>query len=80
MTIADKIRDEKLRYQQRSSKISALSSGKSEKYECLTGEEILLPDQSLVIEEANFIYYPLVKAFEKEIQTIEGQGKNKLKF
>ena len=80
MTIVDKIRDEKLRYQQRSSKKSALSSGKSDKYECLTGEEILLPDQSLVIEKGNFICYPLGKAFEKEIRTIEGQGKNKLKL
>ena len=80
MTIVDKIRDEKLRYQQRSSKKSALSSGKSDKYECLTGEEILLPDQSLVIEKGSFICYPLGKAFEKEIKKIEGQGKNKLKL
>ena len=30
------------------------------------------------MEQANFIYSPLGKAFEKQIKTIEEQGKNKL--
>ena len=52
MTINDKIRDEKLQYDidKETAKISALSSGKIEKYEYLTGEEILLSDQSRIIE------------------------------
>ena len=42
MTIEDKIKDEKLQYDinREAAKISALSSGKIDKYECLTGEEI----------------------------------------
>ena len=38
MTIEDQIKDEKLQY---AAKISALSSGKIDKYEYLTGEDIL---------------------------------------
>ena len=40
MTIKDKIKDEKLQYDinRDSAKISALSSGKVDKYEYLTGE------------------------------------------
>ena len=43
MTIDDKIRDEKLQYDmnREATKISALSSRKIDKYEFLTGEEIL---------------------------------------
>ena len=44
MTIDDKIRDEKLQYDtnRESTKISAFTSGKIDKYEYLTGEEILI--------------------------------------
>ena len=49
-------------------KISALSSGKIDKYEYLTGEEILPFNQKQIIEKANFIYSPLRKAFEKQIK------------
>ena len=38
--------------------ISALSSGKSDKYEYLTGKEILPSEQRGVIEQANFTYTP----------------------
>ena len=31
------------------------------------------PDQRKVIEQAKFAYYPLAKAFEKQIKTIEDQ-------
>ena len=43
MTIEDQIRDEKLQYDinREAAKISALSSGMIDKYEYLTGEEIL---------------------------------------
>ena len=42
MTIEDQIKDEKLQYDmnREAAKISTLSSGKIEKYEYLTGEEI----------------------------------------
>ena len=80
MTLEDQIRDEKLQYDINieASKISALSSGKTDKYEYLTGEEILPSNQQQIIEQAKFTYSPLGKAFEKLIKTIEDQGKNKL--
>ena len=67
MTIDDKIRDEKLQHDinREAAKISALSSEKIDKYEYLTGEEILTPDQRTVIEQAKLTYSPLGKAFEK---------------
>ena len=51
-TTDDKTRDEKLQYDinREAAKISALSSRKIDKYEYLTGEEILLSDQSRIIE------------------------------
>ena len=54
-------------------KISALSSGNIDKYEFFTGEETLSSDQSRIIEQANFMYSPLRKAFEKQTNTIEDQ-------
>ena len=79
MTINDNIRDEKLQYDinREAAKISALSSGKIDKYEYLTGEEILPSDQSRIIEQIKFMCAPLGKAFKKQIKTIEEQGKNK---
>ena len=81
MTIDDKIRDEKLQYDINSetAKISALSSGKIDRYEYLTGEEILPPGQSRVIEQANFNYSPLRKVLEKLTKTIEDQGEKQIK-
>ena len=38
-----------------------LFSGKIDKYEYLTGEEILPSDQSRIIEHAKFTYSPSVK-------------------
>ena len=48
MTIDDEIRDEKVQYYitREAAKIPALLSGKIDKYEYLTGEEILRTDQS----------------------------------
>ena len=81
MTINDQIRDEKLQYNinREAAKISALSSGKIDKYEYLTGEEILPSNQKQIIEQAKFTYSPLGKAFEKQIKTIEDQGKKQVK-
>ena len=47
MTTEDQIRDEKLQYDinREDAKISALSSGKIDKYEFFTGEEILPSDK-----------------------------------
>ena len=81
MIIDDQIRDEKLQYDinREAAKISALSSGKIDKYEYLTGKEILSCNQQHIIEQAKFTISPLGKAFEKQIKTIENQGQNKLK-
>ena len=82
MAIGDTIRDEKLQYDinWETARVSALSSGKIDKYEYLTGEEILPPDQRRVIEQVQFAYSLLGKAFEKQTKTIEEQGKNNLKL
>ena len=60
-------------------KISALSSGKIDKYEYLTREEILPSDQSRITKQAKYTYSPLGKVFQKQIKTIEIQGEKKLK-
>ena len=70
----------KLRYDidREAAKISALSSGKLHKYEYLTGEDILPSNQQQIIELAKLTYSPLGKAFEKQIRTIEDQGKKQV--
>ena len=80
MTINDQIRDENLRYDidREAAKISALSSGKLHKYEYLTGEDILPSTQQQIIEQSKSTYSSLGKAFEKQTETIEDQGKNRL--
>ena len=81
MAIDDKIKDEKLQYNinKEAAKISALSSGKIDKYEVLAGEEILPSDESRIIEQAKFTYSSLLKAFEKQIKNIEDQGEKQIK-
>ena len=76
----EQIRDEKLQYNinRKAAKLSALSSGKIHKYEYLTGEDILPSNQQQIIEQAKFTYSPLGKAFEKQIKTIEDQGKKQV--
>ena len=70
MTIDDKVRDEKLQYviNREAAKISALSSGKIEKNEYLTGWEVLPASQTQIIEQAKFAYSSLGKAFEQQIE------------
>ena len=58
--------------------ISALSSGKLHKYEYLTGEDILPSNQQQIIEQTKFTNYPLGKPFDKQIKTIEDQGKKQI--
>ena len=60
-------------------KISALSSGKLDKYEYLTGEEILPSNQQQIIQQAKFNYSPLGKVFEKQRKAIEDQGEKQVK-
>ena len=54
IAIADRIRDEKLQFNinRETAKISALSSNKIDKYEYLTGKEILPSNQKQIIEQA----------------------------
>ena len=77
MTVNDQIRDEKLQYDinRKTAKISSLSSGIIQKHEYLTGEDILSSNQQQIKQQAKFTYSPLRKAFEKQIKTIEDQGK-----
>ena len=76
MTIDDQIRDEKLQYE--AAKTSILSSGKIDKYEYLTGEEILPSNQKQITEQAKITFYPLGKVFKKQIKTIENQGEKQI--
>ena len=56
LTTDDKIRDETFQYDinREAAKLSALSSGKFDTYEYITGEEILPPDQRRVIKQTKF--------------------------
>ena len=71
MTIEDQIRDEKLQHDinREAAKISALSLGKIDKYEYLTGDEILPSYQQQIVEQAKFTY----PSFEKQTKTIKDQ-------
>ena len=86
MAIEDQIRDKKLQYDINSeaAKMSALSSDKYDKfkidkYEYLTGEEILPSNQQQTIEQVKITYSPLGEAFEKQTKTIEDQGEKQIK-
>ena len=67
MTIDYKIRHEKLQYDinRQAAKISALSSGKIDTYEYLTGEEILPFNKRQITEQTEYEYSPLGKASAK---------------
>ena len=83
MTIDDNIKDKELKWDIISSeaaKLSALWSGKIEKYEYLTGEEIPPSNQRQVVEQPKFTYSFLGKTFEKQIKTTNTKEENKLKF
>ena len=81
MTIEDQVTDEKRQYDinREAAKISALSSGKIDKCEYLTGEEILPSNQQQLIEQGKFTYSPSGKAFEKQTKTIKDQGEKQVK-
>ena len=67
----DKIKANKAQYDldRETAKISALSSGKLEKYEYLTGEKLRY--KADVIQKAEFEYSPLGKVFNKELDESE---------
>ena len=79
MSIDDKIKDKKLQYEinKETAKISPLSSGKIDKYEYLTCEEILPSNERQIIEQEKFTYSPLGKAFEKQLKQLKTKEKNK---
>ena len=91
MTFDDQIEDEKLQYviSRDTAKISALSLGKIDKYEYLTGEEILPSNRKQVKEPTKCTYSPLGKVFckrsknkwrshRKTKQAISNQGQIKI--
>ena len=81
MITDDQIGDEKIQYDinREAAKMSALSPGKIDEYEYLTGEEILPYNQQQIIEQTKFTYSLLGKTFEKQIKTIEDQGEKQIK-
>ena len=80
MTIEEQIKDEKLQYDinREPTKISALPSGKLDKYDYLTGEEILPSNEQQIIQQAKFNYSSLGKALEKQVKTIKDQGEKQV--
>ena len=80
MTIENQIKDEKLQYNinREAAKVSALSSGKIDKYEYLTGEEILPSNQQQIIEQAKFTYSPLGKLLKNKQKQLKIKQKNKV--
>ena len=76
MTIEDQIRDQNLQYDinRKAAKISAVSSDKFEKYEYLTGEEILPSNQQQIIEQAELfilLWEKLLKFKQKQLKIKE---------
>ena len=80
MAITDQIRYEKLQYDinREVVKISAFSSGKINKFEYLTGKDILPSNQQQIIEQTKFNYSSLGKAFEKQIKTIKDRSQKQI--
>ena len=62
------IRDNKLQHDinREATKVSEI-----DKYEYLTGNEILLSDKNRIIEQAKLTFFDLEKTFEKQIKTIK---------
>ena len=78
MTIDEKINDGKAHYNITREAVKIASpSVKIDKYEYLTGEEILPPDQSQIIQKTRLAYSPLGKALEKRQKQLKITGKNR---
>ena len=76
MTIDDEIKDKKLQYDLNTEavKLSALLSGKIDKHEYLTSEQILPSNQRRAIEQGNFSL--LWKALEKQTKQLRLKSKS----
>ena len=74
-----KITDKKLQcnINREAAKISALSSSKVDKYEYLTGREILTSDQSRMMDKAKFIIFLKEKLSKNKQKQLEIKVKNK---
>ena len=73
MTIDVEIRDKNLQcnISIEAAKMSALLSGKFNKYEYLASEEILPSNRSQITGQTKFTYFPLGKALEKQTKMFE---------
>ena len=80
MTLEDQIRDKKLQYDinREAAKISALSSGKIDKYEYLSGEDILPSNQQQIIEKLNLLFLLREKLLKNKQKQSKIKEKNKL--
>ena len=81
MAIDDKNIDEKLQcdINREAAKVSALSSGKIDKYEYRTVKEILLSYQSRIIEQAKVSNFALRKPLEKQTRITEDYCQKSIK-
>ena len=77
MAVDDNIRVEKLQYNinKEAAKISALSSGKIDKYEYLKGDKILPSNQRQIIQQVSIS--PLGKAYKNKQKRLKRKEKNK---
>ena len=82
MTIDDQIRDEKLQYDinRETAKISTLSSQKFNKYEYLTGEEILAFNQQQKQNKLNLLILLWEMLFKNKQKQLRIKEKSKLKL
>ena len=79
MTIEDQIRHEKLQcdINRDAAKISALSSGKINKYEYLTGEEILPSNKQKIIDKLDLLILHWEKLLRNTQKKLKIKEKNK---
>ena len=79
MKINYEIRDEELQYNinRKAVKISALSSGKVDKYEYFTGENMLSSDQSGMTQLAKFTNFPFRKLLKSTYKQLKTNTKSK---
>ena len=81
MTTEDQIRDEKHEQHdinKEAAKISASSSGKIDKYEYLTGEEILPSTQKQILNKLNLLILLWEKPLKNKQKQLKIKEKNKL--
>ena len=70
MTIGQKF---KMKKNREAAKISALSSGKIDKYEFLKTKKIWPSNQSRIKRQTTFTYSPLGKVLKNKLKTVEDQ-------